>query len=81
MASEPWDYTVEDVPLDLDLQKRLYLGVFETWYGNPHLGGFSIWEWPPAEGGPDDRGYTPKGKPAEQVLKEYLAKSKWKVGT
>ena len=78
-ASEPWDYTVEDVPLDLDLQKRLYEGFFQTWYGNPHLGGFSIWEWPPEEGGPDDRGYTPKGKPAEEVLKEYLAKPKWKV--
>ncbi|MBV8782058.1 MAG: hypothetical protein JO353_11735 [Phycisphaerae bacterium] len=78
-ASEPWDYTVEEQPLDLDLQKRLYQGFFNVWYGNPHLGGFSIWEWPPEEGGPDDRGYTPKGKPAEQVLKEYLAKPKWKV--
>ena len=80
-ASEPWDYTVEEVPLDLDLQKRLYTGFFNMWFGNKNLGGFSVWEWPPEEGGPDDRGYTPKGKPAEQVLKDWLAKPKWKVGT
>jgi hypothetical protein len=78
-ASAPWDYTQDQEPLDLDLQKRLYEGFFNVWYGNPYLGGFSIWEWPPGEGGPEDRGYTPKGKPAEAVLKEWFAKPKWKV--
>jgi hypothetical protein len=78
-ASAPWDYTQDQEPLDLDLQKRLYEAFFNVWYGNPNLGGFSIWEWPPGEGGPDDRGYTPKDKPAEAVLKEWLAKPKWKV--
>jgi len=78
MASEPWDYTKDESesPTDLDLQKRLYEGFFESWYGKPELGGFSIWEWDPQGGGPNDRGYTPKGKPAEDVLKSWLAK-KW----
>jgi hypothetical protein len=78
-ASASWDYTQDQEPIDLDLQKRLYEGFFHAWYGNPNLGGFSIWEWPPGEGGPDDRGYTPRGKPAEDVLKEWFAKPKWKV--
>lgn len=72
-AHEPWDYTQTTVDIDLDLQKRLYEGFFRAWDGVKDLGGFMIWEWPPGEGGPDDRGYTPEGKPAEKVLREWLA--------
>ena len=76
-ASEPWDYTQPDA-VDLDLQKRLYEGFFQSWYGRPELGGFSVWEWPPPD--PDEaRGYTPRGKPAEKVLREWLAKPRWEV--
>lgn len=78
-ASAPWDYTQTGEPVDLDLQKRLYQAFFNVWYGNPHLGGFMMWEWPPGEGGPEDRGYTPQGKPAENVLQHWLAKKPWKV--
>ena len=44
-----------------------------------------IWEWAPGEGGKGDsdekRGYTPKSKPAEQVLRDGFAKpwTKWKM--
>ncbi|MFN4243897.1 MAG: glycoside hydrolase family 113 [Tepidisphaerales bacterium] len=78
-AHEPWDYTRLSEPIDLDLQRRLYQGFFESWYGHPQLGGFSIWEWPPEAGGERDRGYTPRGKPAERVLRSYLAKPPWRV--
>lgn len=74
MAFEPWDYTKTEYALDLDLQRRLYEGFFQSWHGQKELGGFSIWEWDPDGGGPKDRGYTPKGKPAEQVLRAWLAK-------
>ncbi len=73
-AHEPWDYTKESETIDLDLQKRLYEGFFEAWDGIKDLGGYMIWEWTPGDGGPDDRGYTPKGKPAEKVLRQWLAK-------
>ena len=78
-AHEPWDYTKDSEPIDLDLQKRLYQGFFQSWHGNPMLGGFSAWEWTPGDGGPDDRGYTPENKPAEDVLREWLAKPRWEV--
>ena len=80
-ARDPWDYTKpeSEEPLDLDMQKKLYEAFFQSWYGNPMLAGFSIWEWPPNAGGPEDRGYTPQGKPAENVLKSYLAKGPWQV--
>ncbi len=78
-ASEPWDYTKTSEALDLDLQARLYEGFFQSWYGDHRLGGFMIWEWPPDQGGKDNKGYIPKGKPAEQVLRTWLAKPRWKV--
>jgi hypothetical protein len=78
VAYEPWDYT-KDETIDLDLQRKLYEGFFRAWWGNPHLGGFSVWEWTPGNGGGEDKGYTPEGKPAERVLKEWLAKPRWDV--
>jgi hypothetical protein len=76
-ASASWDYTQTDLPADNDLQKRLYDAFFNVWYGNPHLGGFMMWDWTP--GPPEEKGYTPKGKPAEAVLKQWLAKKPWTV--
>jgi hypothetical protein len=78
-AHEPWDYTKSNEPIDLDLQRKLYEGFFRAWHGNPSLGGFMIWEWPPGEGGPKDKGYTPENKPAEKVMREWLAKPRWEV--
>jgi len=82
-ASEPWDYTQETVPVDNDLQKRLYQAFFETWWGKSNSAGFMIWEWAPGDGGKgseeDKRGYTPENKPAEEVLRQWLAKPRWEV--
>ena len=33
----------------------------------------------PGDGGPRDRGYTPEGKPAEKVMREWFKKD-WKAG-
>ena len=85
-AHEPWDYTRSDQPEDPDLQRRLYEGFFQTWYGHPQLGGFSIWEWTPNPDPKDRasvekaaRGYTPEHKPAEAVLRSFLARPPWPV--
>ena len=78
-AHEPWDYTRTDQPVDLDLQRKLYEGFFRAWWGNPSLGGFMLWEWPPGGSGPGDKGYSPEAKPAEQVMRDWLAKPRWQV--
>ena len=78
-VTEPWDYTKLSEPLDLDVQKRLYEGYFESWWGKKGFGGFMIWAWTPNASGPEDRGYTPEGKPAEEVLRKWLAKGPWPV--
>jgi hypothetical protein len=73
-ASEPWDYTRSELAVDVDLQKRLYEGFFNVWYGNPGLGGFMVWNWEPGDGGVKDKGYTPENKPAEKVVREWFGK-------
>jgi hypothetical protein len=78
-VTEPWDYTKLTEPLDLDIQKRLYEGYFESWWGTKGFGGFMVWAWTPNASGPQDRGYTPEGKPAEEVLRKWLAKGPWQV--
>jgi hypothetical protein len=84
VAYQPWDYTQESMKTDLEVQKKLYEGFFKAWWGNPRLGGFSVWEWPPDPQNDNERanalrGYTPEGKPAEQVLREWLSKPRWEV--
>ena len=77
-AHEPWDYTrVDDFEQDKELQRKLYEGFFRAWYDKPGLGGFMCWEWTPGDVADDDKGYTPEDKPAQDVLKQWLAKP-WK---
>ena len=68
-AADPWNY---DAPgeADPEAQRRAYRAFRESWKGDPHLRGvyFYIW-W--GDGGPADTGYTPRGKPAEEVLREW----------
>lgn len=78
-AHEPWDYTRGDLAQDPDLQRKLYEGFFRSWYGNPNLAGFMIWEWALGDVPPGDKGYSPQGKAAEKVLTEWLAKGPWEV--
>ena len=91
-ADEPWDYTRTEKDADNDLQRKLFEGFFRAWYREPGLGGFVVWEWPPGDGGKatlesagkDEeaykqaiKGYTPENKPAQEVIREWLAKP-WK---
>ena len=43
---------------------------------SPQLAGVIWWEWNAGEGGPNDYGYTPKGKPAEQLLRKWFSAGK-----
>jgi hypothetical protein len=78
-ADAPWDYTQLQEPADPELQHKLYEGFFKAWYGNPDFGGFMIWEWTPGDGGLEDKGYTPENKPAGDLLREWMAKERWRV--
>ncbi|HUH05275.1 MAG TPA: hypothetical protein VML75_24925 [Kofleriaceae bacterium] len=68
-ATRPWDYGL-DTRLDLEEQRRCYQALREAWSGVPALDGVFMWNWF-GTGGPRDGGYTPRGKPAEQVLRRW----------
>lgn len=79
-AIEPWNYYHDQraTPEGLQEQLRCYQAFIETWRdqiltGRPPVGGVIWWEWPLTEGGEKDYNYTPKGKPAEQVLRAWFA--------
>lgn len=68
-AMHPWDYTKPD-PVDVEEQRVCYEAFRRVWDGQPFLGGVYFYAWF-EEGGPQDRNYTPKGKPAEKVIKDW----------
>ncbi len=65
----PWDYT-RSQPLSLEEQYRCYWAFIRTWKDSQVLGGTFFWNWF-GLGGRRDTGYTPRGKPAECLLKKW----------
>ncbi|MCG8408083.1 MAG: hypothetical protein MI923_23030 [Phycisphaerales bacterium] len=53
-------------------QALLYESFLKTWGDEPLVGGIIWWEWGASEGGTDDYGYTPRGKPAEALLRQWF---------
>jgi hypothetical protein len=68
-ARWPWHYT-RRAPVDAGEQERAYRAFVEAWQGAPRLAGVFFWNWWGA-GGPNDADYTPRGKPAEKVLRAW----------
>ena len=65
-GARPWDYTTGTARDDGE-QRRCYEAAIKTWANTPGLQGVFFWNWFPD----GDRGYTPRGKPAEQVLRSW----------
>lgn len=70
-AVHPWDYTA-DGAVDVEEQRRAFRAFARAW-GGAALGGVFVWEWS-GEGGVTDKGYTPRGKPAECVLASWFTR-------
>lgn len=69
-AAHPWDYGAGGA-VDLAEQYRCFAALIAAWNGQPALDGILVWNWW-GEGGPRDRDYTPRGKPAERLLKAWF---------
>jgi hypothetical protein len=68
-AVTPWDYTLS-TSQSPEEQRRAYRAFVRAWSGVPELAGVFFWNWY-GEGGPKDKGYTPRGKPAERVIRQW----------
>jgi len=68
----PWDWETPGV-IDLEEQALCYRAVVKTFAEKPWFEGIYWWNWEPDPhlGGPTDKGYTPQGKPAEEILKRW----------
>ncbi len=72
IAMHPWDYTKRE-PVDLEEQRRCYAAFIRAWDGRPQLRGVYFYEWGGDGGGPEDTSYTPRGKPAEALIRAWYA--------
>jgi hypothetical protein len=69
-ATRPWDYTLR-AAIDLEEQRRCYAAFVAAWQGEAGLAGVFFWDWV-GEGGAKDGHYTPRGKPAAEVLRAFF---------
>ncbi len=62
-----------DPGIDLGAQARCYEAYLSELLNRDRIVGVYWWKWPSSldRGGPDDRGFTPRGKPAEAVVKKW----------
>jgi len=74
-AQNPWDWQRQGA-VDLEVQRNFYEAAFRALEGRAFVQGVYWWQWSPDpnDGGPGDTGYTPWGKPAEEVLKTWFPK-------
>ena len=77
-AQYPWDYNGTRLkgpdghaPVDLEEQRLCYEALLQSWAPVKELAGMFIFAWE-GEGGPTDLSYTPRGKPAEAVLRRWF---------
>ncbi len=71
---EAWNYyrSTTVTPAALEEQRRNYRAFIDTWQDDPAVGGVIWWEWTEEPGGPEDCGYSPRGKPAERELRAFF---------
>lgn len=72
-AAWPWDET-RRAPVDLEEQRRAYRAFVAAWSGVDTLQGVYFWNWF-GFGGPKDGNYTPRGKPAADVIRRWYQPS------
>ncbi len=74
-AAEAWNYYQNQKATDEGHAEQVacYKSFLKTWSDEPAVGGIIWWEWDTSAGGEKDFNYTPRAKPAEQVLRKWFA--------
>jgi hypothetical protein len=72
---EPWNYYYKQTATQKGHleQAACYEAFIKAWGDVPQVGGVIWWEWTTYGGGRDCYNYTPKGKPAEKILRQWFA--------
>jgi hypothetical protein len=69
-SATPWDEGSPGTP-DAEEQRRAFAAFRRAWAGSILLDGVYVWNWY-GWGGAGTTGYTPRGKPAEQEVRQLL---------
>lgn len=77
-AKEGWNYYANQHATEKGRieQAILYEAFLKAWAEEPGVGGIIWWEWDTSPGGDNDHGYSPRGKPAERILREWFAEKR-----
>lgn len=77
-AHEGWNYYANQKATAKGLaeQALLYQSFMNVWSDAPGIGGTIWWEWDTSAGGDSDYNYTPRGKPAEKLLRDWFVRKK-----
>jgi len=68
-AAAPWEWQTQEA-LDLEVQAAYYEAALRVLPQASFVEGIFFWAWnADGSGGPDDLGFTPMGKPAEETLR------------
>jgi hypothetical protein len=70
-ASHPWNYLAEGPPDPFE-QSRALAAFCRAWKDRPEPEGVFFWNWSPFRGGPADRSYSIRNKPAAGIVRECL---------
>jgi len=70
---KPWNSHLM-TQVDLYEQSLCYLAFYRVWKKTPQLSGVYFWHYY-GEGGPFDGSYTPRGKPAAEILSHWFLNS------
>jgi len=71
-AQYPWKFD-DTTPVNLQLQADAYTAFFEAVWPEPWFAGVHWWKWRSSldDGGTDNDDFTPRSKPAEDVLRQF----------
>jgi hypothetical protein len=74
-ASSPWD-DARPLPPDQEEQRRCFVAFARAFADAQELAAVYLWLWS-GRGGPSDASYTPRGKAAELMLREFYRPRVW----
>ncbi len=73
----PWEWPRrDDRAIDLHLQERAYQAVLQAFWPRDWFYGLYWWKWHSdmSRGGAQNNGFTPRGKPAEDVINDWYSR-------
>lgn len=74
-SAEPWDngrYKNTIEPINNAAQRDAYQSMFESIWQEPWMKGVFVWRWAEYEGVSRSPNYSPRDKPAAEVLKSWF---------